>query len=84
MIATTSDKNVGLFEFQSLNGDVVERWKDHGADKSRYQMERLYCEFRLADRDEIKEGADARATYYLRKLLRKLKIHPSSRSDDLL
>jgi hypothetical protein len=77
-----SDENLknpefGMFEFQSLGDDVVERWKEQGARVSNYQFIRKFSEFRLATRGEKKEGAKARGMYYLMKMLQRLGITQS-------
>jgi hypothetical protein len=74
MIGNCSGSGYGLFEFQSLGKDVVEKWKDNGASIDRYQGIRDYSEFRLADPHEILDGKKAKAEYYLLKILKKLNV----------
>ena len=78
-ISTTESDNIGIFEFQSLNGSVVDSYKDSKAPRHTYEFSRLYSEFRLANRDELNENDKYRSSYKLLKLLRLLKIHPRSR-----
>jgi hypothetical protein len=74
-MAATEDSEYGVFEFQSLGWDVIQRWLDVGANVTQYQMLRRYDEFRLAKRNEIKESKDAKAKYSLRRVLDKLNIY---------
>ena len=74
MLSTTENPELGLFEFQSLDKDVVERWKDRGAHVNQYQMVRLYNEYRHATKKELKASDDARMNYFLLRLLCKLGI----------
>lgn len=74
LIARSSQADIGLFEFQSLGRDVVERWKDGHASTASYQGYRRYNEFRLATKKELLESYKARSTYMLIKMLRRLRV----------
>ena len=74
MLSSTEDPDRGLFEFQSLGADVVQRWKDSHSSISQYQMTRKYKDFRLATVDELNESTRAQSRYALQKLLHKLEV----------
>lgn len=74
-LSSTESANIGLFEFQSLRSDVVERWKDRGAPSHLYRMNREYSEFRKATPGEVLESDKARAMYYMLKVLRHLSLY---------
>jgi hypothetical protein len=70
----TFPEEYGWYEFVSLNGNVVQMWKDRGADATQYLFLRLNDEFRLATPAEINSSNTDVTRYAVRSLLMKLGV----------
>ncbi len=73
-ISETESEILGLFEFQQLKHDVVDRYRDIGVASTMYTFVRRYAEFKLASVEEIDVMRGARYRYCVFRLLGKLGV----------